>query len=255
MRRVFFHGPPRGALAVARHVAHLVASDAATTAVPELQVLPLLTIRDLQPSRSFKVITSVTCGLHPCHFLFRCDEALSGSCQLRKATETSGDMPGAQRFLHRRFIYTALFRVRAKACREFVQLPTRHRCGPCDVCKVPEAGQRSTRCGSWLPGASTLLAQEVTISLCSRISKSVCEMVSHSQLWIQASTLRFPLGFFRFSPVTSLAPAGSKFGRGGQPGDRCRLCFCRELCCPSASRTTPLRTRASSACRRSARKQ
>ena len=36
------------------------------------------TIRDLQPSGSLKVVTSVTGGLHPCHFRFRCDEALSG---------------------------------------------------------------------------------------------------------------------------------------------------------------------------------
>ena len=64
--------------------------------------------------------------------------------------------------------------------------------------------------------------------LCSPGSPSVCvcEMVSHSQLWIQASTLRFPLGFFRFSPVISQLPQDPSGGRGGQTGDCCRLCFC-----------------------------
>ena len=164
--------------------------------------------------RRFHFSPSATCSLRgrsrlsrqshavsTCHFLFRCDEALSGSCQLRKATETSG------------------FHLHGLVSRSGESMP-----GVCSITnKTP---MRTMRC---LQGSRGRTAVDTVWRLAARsehavgtggynifvlqdLQECVCEMVSHSQLWIQASTLRFPLGFFRFSPVTSLAPAGSKLG-------------------------------------------
>ena len=156
----------------------------AITAVPELHALPLLAIRDLQPSRSFKVVTSVTRG--PCPLPVSLRRSPAGHANCVKQPRHRAICP-----VHRdSFIGVSC----TGPCSAFGR---KHDGRSFNFHKTPmrtfqrEAGQRSTRCGGWPPGASTRLAQEVTTSLCSRISKSVCEMVSHSQLWIQAARFDF----------------------------------------------------------------
>ena len=189
MSRILFPRT-RSARACAPHVAHLVASHAAVTAMPGLHAFPLLTIWDLrEAARSLKVVTSVTCVTQPRH---------RAICPVHRDSSSGFHLQGFVSLLGESM-------AGAKSWREFVQLSTRHPARPCDVCMVPDAEQRSTQDGDWPPGARARLAQEVSASLRPRISKSVCEMVSRSQLWIQASTLRCPLGFLRFSPIISLA--------------------------------------------------